>query len=132
MGTFSRSWDLLTQSFALLKSDKQLVWLPIVSGFSCLIATIIIFSFGALVLIPVTGIPHGAAGQKFLTQSFTPVIFLYYLVTYCIVIFSTSRSSVSRPIALPAAMPRLTTVSRPHGIGSGAFFSGRCSAPPLA
>lgn len=87
MGTFSRSWDLLSQSFALLKSDKQLVWLPIVSGFSCLIATIIIFSFGALVLIPVTGIPHGAAGQKFLTQSFTPVIFLYYLVTYCIVIF---------------------------------------------
>lgn len=87
MGTFSRSWDLLGQSFSLLKSDKQLIWLPIVSGISCILATLIIFSSAFLFLVPAGGIPHGPAGQKLITQEFAPFVFLYYLVTYSIVIF---------------------------------------------
>jgi len=44
MGRFSRSWDILGRSFAILKSDKELLWLPVMSALYCLAATLIICS----------------------------------------------------------------------------------------
>ena len=87
MGTISRSWDLLGQSFAVLKSDKQLMWLPVISAIFCITATIIIFSVGVLVVVPLNAIPHDPAGQKLLGQEMAPFVFLFYLVTYSIAIF---------------------------------------------
>jgi xanthosine utilization system XapX-like protein len=87
MGTISRSWDLLGQSFAVLKSDKQLMWLPVISAIFCIAATVIIFSVGVLVVVPLNAIPHDPAGQKLLGQEMTPFVFLFYLVTYSIAIF---------------------------------------------
>jgi hypothetical protein len=87
MGTISRSWDLLGQSFAVLKSDKELMWLPIISAIFCLAATVIIFCVGALVLVPLGTVPHALAQQKLLTQEMTPFVFVFYLVTYSIAAF---------------------------------------------
>ncbi len=87
MGTISRSWDLLGQSFTVLKSDKQLIWLPVVSAIFCLVATVIICSVGLLVLVPLGAIPHDAAQRKLLGQEMLPFVFLLYLTTYSIVIF---------------------------------------------
>jgi hypothetical protein len=87
VGTISRSWDLLGQSFAVLKSDKQLMWLPIVSAIFCLAATVVICSTGLLVLVPLGAFPHDAAQQKLLGQEMLPFVFLFYLTTYGIVIF---------------------------------------------
>jgi hypothetical protein len=87
MGTFSRSWDLLAQSFAVLKSDKELMWLPVISAVFCLAATVIIFSSALLVLGIPGFISHDAAQQKLLYQETMPFIFLFYVVTYTIGIY---------------------------------------------
>lgn len=87
MGTLSRSWDLLGQSFALLKSDKQLMWLPVISAIFCVAATVIIFSAGLLVIAPTAAIAHDPAGQKLLGQEMAPFVFLFYLAIYSIGIF---------------------------------------------
>lgn len=87
MGTFSRSWDLLVQSFQVLKSDKNLLWLPVISAIFCVCATVTIFAVGLLVMVPAGAIPRDPAGQKALEHSMAPFIFLFYLVTYSIAIF---------------------------------------------
>ena len=87
MGTFSRSWDLLGQSFQVLKSDKNMLWLPVVSGFLCLCATVTIFGIGFLVTVPAGSFPRDPAQQKALMNQMAPFIFLFYLVTYNIVVF---------------------------------------------
>jgi len=87
MGILSRSWDLFGQSFAVLKSDKQLMWLPVISAIFCLAATAIIVSSAILVLGPAAAIPHDIGQQKLFYQQVTPFIFLFYLATYSIAIF---------------------------------------------
>jgi hypothetical protein len=87
MGTISRSWDLLGQSFSVLKSDKELMWLPIVSAIFCLAATVIILSIGALVLVPSGTFPHNAGQQKIMSQEMAPFVFLFYVATYSITAF---------------------------------------------
>jgi Family of unknown function (DUF6159) len=87
MGTLSRSWDLVQQSFAVLKSDKELMWLPVVSAISCVAATVIIFGGGALLVLPLGSMPHDVAAQKLLYQQMAPFVFLFYLATYSITIY---------------------------------------------
>jgi xanthosine utilization system XapX-like protein len=87
MGTLSRSWELLQQSFAVLKSDKELMWLPVVSAVFCVAATVIIFGGGALLVLPLRSMPHDVAAQKLLYQQMAPFVFLFYLATYSITIY---------------------------------------------
>jgi Family of unknown function (DUF6159) len=87
MGTLSRSWELLGQSFAVLRADKELMWLPVVSAIFCLAATVIIFSSALILLVPLGSIPHDAGQQKVLFQEMAPFVFLFYLATYSIGIF---------------------------------------------
>jgi hypothetical protein len=87
MGTISQSWDLLGQSFAVLKSDKELMWLPIVSAILCLAAAVIILSIGALVLRPPGTFPHTSVQQKIMRQEMAPFVFLFYVATYSITAF---------------------------------------------
>jgi len=84
MGTFSRSWDLVKQSFAVLMSDKELMWLPVISGIFCLFATVIIWGTGFLFLVPPGPIPQDAIRQKLLAEQLAPVAFVFYVVTYTI------------------------------------------------
>jgi hypothetical protein len=87
MGTFSRSWDLLGQSFSVLKSDKELMWLPVISAICSLTATVIIFGSGLLLFVPLGTISHDAAAQRLVYQEMAPFIFLFYLATYSITIY---------------------------------------------
>ena len=87
MDTLSRSWDLLGQSFAVLKSDKELMWLPVLSAMFCLAATAIILGIGLLVMMPPGPFPHDAAQQKLLGKAMAPFIFLFYFVTYSLGIY---------------------------------------------
>jgi len=68
------------RSSTVLKSDKQLRWLPVISAIFCLAATVIIFSAARLVVVPLGSIPHDPSQQKLLG-------FLFYLVNYGIAIF---------------------------------------------
>jgi hypothetical protein len=87
MGTLSRSWDLLGQSFQVLKSDKELIWLPMISAICCVLATVIIFGTGILVLVPFGAITHDVAQRRLLYQEMAPFVFLFYLATYSIAIY---------------------------------------------
>ena len=82
METLSRSWDLLGQSFAVLKSDKQLMWLPVISAIFCLAAAAIILGIGLIVVMPPGPFPHDAAQQKLLGKAMLPFVFLFYVAIY--------------------------------------------------
>jgi len=87
MDTFFRSWDLLGRSFAILKSDKELLWLPVMSACFCLAATLIICSAAAIaVVLPALPL-HDVAQQKALGHQLLPFVFLFYFVTYGVGIY---------------------------------------------
>jgi hypothetical protein len=87
MDRFFRSLDLLGQSLAILKSDKQLMWLPVLSAIFCVAATVTIFGSGILLVLPPGAIPQDPAQQKILWQQMSPFLFLFYFVTYSIGIY---------------------------------------------
>jgi hypothetical protein len=82
MDTLSRSWDLLGQSFTVLKSDEELMWLPILSLLFCLAAIVTIGATGLLFVLPPGTVPHDAAQQRLIGRGMEPFIFLIYVVTY--------------------------------------------------
>src|SRR5260370_20279014 len=64
MGKFSRSWQLVKQSFAILRSDKQLMLFPVLSAVSCFVGTAIIATGGAFLMLPARAAAI-AAGERF-------------------------------------------------------------------
>src|SRR3989344_6704753 len=75
--SFSQSWQLVKQSYAVLKLDKEMLLFPIISGVLTIIAFISLFiPLGVLTLL--TGLNQ---------TNFYLLLFLYYLITYFIVIF---------------------------------------------
>jgi hypothetical protein len=90
MDRILRSWDLLRQSFAILVSDMELLWLPIYSAIATGAASLLLVSGGLLVFLPQV--------QTFLDNRFNhprltadPAMwtwmFLFYAVNYFIVVF---------------------------------------------
>ena len=76
---FSRSWELVKASAAVLRSDKELMVFPIVSG----IATLVVL---ATFLVPVIGwrvFSQGAA-------SGVVWVFLFYFCQYTVIVFCNS------------------------------------------
>lgn len=89
MGKFSRSWELVKQSFAILKSDKQLMLFPILSAACCLVVTAIIATGGTLITLP-SFAAAAAAGEKWTPAHapfFYPVLFLLYVANYFVIVF---------------------------------------------
>jgi hypothetical protein len=87
MGTLSRSWDLLTQSFSILKSDKQLLWLPVISAVFSIFAMVIICGGGYLLFVPPGPLPHDQASQRLLAHHIWPVAFVLYLALYSVSVY---------------------------------------------
>src|SRR5262249_15995359 len=89
MGRFSRSWALVKQSFAILRSDKQLMLFPILSAGSCLIVTALIVGGGALAVIPAISAARLAGEQWHPGHSpiFVFSIFALYVVNYFVIVF---------------------------------------------
>jgi hypothetical protein len=89
MGKFSRSWQLVKQSFAILRSDKQLMLFPVLSTISCFIVTAIIATGGAFLLLPARAAALAAGEQFHPNQSplFLPGMFLLYVVNYFVIVF---------------------------------------------
>ena len=88
MGRIRRSWELVKQSFAILKSDKELAVLPVLSAISCLLVSAFVILGGTAVLWPEI---HSAteAGLRFQPngQLLFPAIFAFYLVNYLVIVF---------------------------------------------
>jgi uncharacterized protein DUF6159 len=89
MGRFSRSWELVKQSFAVLRSDKELMLFPVLSAVSCLIVTGLIAGGGTLMILPSIAAAT-AAGQQW-QPSQTPIfyfaLFAVYVANYFVIVF---------------------------------------------
>lgn len=89
MGKFSRSWELVKQSFAILRSDKQLMLFPVLSAVTCLFVTAVIATGGTFMLLP-TRAAALAAGERFQPNQ-SPVfllgMFTLYVANYFIMVF---------------------------------------------
>jgi hypothetical protein len=89
MGKFSRSWQLVMQSFAILRSDKQLMLFPILSAISCFVLTAIIATGGAFLMLPARAAALAAGEQFHPNQSplFLIGMFTLYVVNYFVIVF---------------------------------------------
>jgi len=89
MGKFSRSWELVKQSFTILRSDKQLMLFPVLSLVSCFVVTAAIATGGALLLLPARAAAI-AAGERFhpsQSPMFLLGMFTLYVVNYFVIVF---------------------------------------------
>jgi len=86
--TFGRSWRLTKQSWAILSKDKQLLLFPLMSGIGVIFATILFaIPFFASGIVQAVSTENGqpSAGQVILNLV---LLFLFYFVTYTIIIYS--------------------------------------------
>ena len=81
MGRIGHSWQLVKSSWAVLRADKELIVFPIVS-------TLLTLLVMALFAVPVLG---SGAPERWANEEYSAVdlvlAFLFYLVTYTVVIF---------------------------------------------
>lgn len=90
MGRIGRSWELIGQSISVLKSDMELLWLPVFSAISCVLVSIFIFSGGILIFLPEFRAMRAAGpGAQSLPMSsgMWAWYFLFYLANYFVVVF---------------------------------------------
>jgi hypothetical protein len=89
MSKFSRSWQLVKQSFAILRSDKQMMLFPVFSALSCFVLTAIIATGGAFMLLPARAAALAAGEQFRPNQSpmFLIGLFTLYVVNYFVIVF---------------------------------------------
>jgi len=78
MGRLSLSINLIKATFSILRKDKQLVFFPLISGFA-FILVLIAFIVPWVFLLGTKGISNPYA--------FYPALFLFYLISYAVVIF---------------------------------------------
>ena len=89
MGKFSRTWELVKQSFVILRSDKQLMLFPVFSAISCLLVTAIIATGGMLLVMPAMA-SAAANGQPFHPNQsplFLLGMFTMYVANYFVIVF---------------------------------------------
>jgi hypothetical protein len=89
MGKFSRTWELVKQSFVILRSDKQLMLFPVFSAISCLLVTAMIATGGMLLIMPAMA-SAAANGQPFHPNQsplFLLGMFTMYVANYFVIVF---------------------------------------------
>jgi hypothetical protein len=89
MGKFSRSWALVKQSFAILRSDKELMLFPVLSAGACLVVTALIAIPGTLAVLPsmASATASGERWQPGHSAMFWPAIFALYVANYFVIVF---------------------------------------------
>ena len=98
----SSSWRLVQASFAVLRSDKELIVFPVVSGIGLLIvsAAFLIPMFAAGLMDNLSN-PEGEGIFSYI------VMFLFYVVTYTVMIFANSALVGAALIRLGGGDPTL-------------------------
>jgi hypothetical protein len=90
MSKFSRSWELVKESFAILRSDKELMLFPILSAVTCLVTTAMIVAGGTVAIFPAIR-AAAAAHERWQPNTSSPAFLLavssVYVVNYFIIVF---------------------------------------------
>jgi len=87
MGRFSRSWELIKQSFAILRSDKQLILLPLVSGISYLLVSGLMLLGGGASFLAVVYYMNLESLPRLNPLLIWTAVFVLYLANYFIIVF---------------------------------------------
>ena len=88
MEKIGNTWELIKQSFTVLKSDKELMLLPIASAISCLMVSVLVLGGGALVLYPEMQSATAAGGSWQADPSTVTLgLFVFYFANYCVIVF---------------------------------------------
>jgi hypothetical protein len=89
MGKLATSWDLVKTSFSILRSDKELVLLPLTSAFLSFLTLATLFGGYFAMYWPEVRAAHAAGTQWQFSHSSSlyALIFVFYVVNYFIVIF---------------------------------------------
>jgi hypothetical protein len=90
MDRILRSWDLLQQSFAVLFSDMEMLWLPVYSALASGAASLLLLSGGALIfadqlITPTFGMPR--IKHTAMTPGMWVWVFVFYVVNFFVVVF---------------------------------------------
>ena len=90
MDRILRSWDLLQQSFAVLFSDMEMLWLPVYSALASGAASLLLLSGGALIfadqlITPTFGMPR--IKHTAVTPGMWAWVFVFYVVNFFVVVF---------------------------------------------
>jgi len=88
IGRIAQTWELIGQSFAILKSDKELMLLPVFSGVFCILVSVVILGGGGLLFVPQPGaLAVIAANRHSLSQGMWVCLLLFYLANYFVIAF---------------------------------------------
>jgi hypothetical protein len=102
VNTMSRSWELIGQSFAVLRQDKKLVLFPILSGLSTL-------AVAAMYFIPLfrMGIVSDYRDQGQIDPTIYVWLFLWYCTNYFVIIFFNCALAACAQIRFDGGEPTL-------------------------
>jgi len=89
MGKFGRSWELVKQSFAILRSDKQLMLFPVLSSICCLFVTAVIATGGTILMLPAraAALANGEPFHPNQSPFFLLGMFTLYVANYFVIVF---------------------------------------------
>ncbi len=106
MGKISNTWALVKQSFAILRSDEELMLLPILSAISCIVVTLSLLAGSGVFFYP--QIKSAIAEQGSWHPGNTLVvagIFLFYLANYFVIVFFNTALVCAASIRLEGGNP---------------------------
>lgn len=102
--SFSRSWELVKQSFNVLKSDHELLLFPFISMIGVFLVTLV-FSIPLFFSGLFTSITDDSGGSKVVGVI---VLFAFYFVTYSVVIYSNVALVGAATIRLRGGNPSIS------------------------
>ena len=102
MGTFSRSWDLIWESFDVIRKDKKLIVFPILSGISVLLVA-------AAYFIPLfqLGLVRQYAEERHVEPTAYAWMFLWYCTNYFVIVFFSCALAACAQIRFSGGEPTL-------------------------
>jgi hypothetical protein len=102
---WSRSWELVKASWAILRSDKELIIFPIISAVGCFLVSI---TFFIPMLLSGTFDKVGRSGSSGIGLGQLIILFVFYFVTYTVIIFCSSALVGAAMIRLDGGNPTLS------------------------
>jgi hypothetical protein len=102
MDTLSRSWDMIGESFAVLRKDKKLVLFPILSGLSTL-------AVAAMYFLPLfhMGVLEQYRAYRTIDPTVYAWLFLWYCTNYFVIIFFNCALAACAQIRFSGGEPTL-------------------------
>ncbi len=130
-GNISHTWELMGQSWQVLKQDKEMLIFPLVSGICCLL---VIASFAVPMFMTDSWMPPQAAAEEGQTVTtaqqvaYYAKLFLFYFCNYFVIIFFNSAVAGCAAMRMNGGDPTISdgfrmAFSRIHAILGWALVS---------